>query len=77
MQTLYRYLKLSDSAEHVGDFDSKVWHASLSTDTLRTVCGDALDADGDFEYITKTVNKGGITCGDCLRIIKDIKAIRL
>lgn len=33
--------------------------------------------EGNAEYKTKVVAKGGITCNDCLSIIREIKSIKL
>ena len=53
------------------------WCATCSTDTLRTVCGYALDACADYRADTKTVQRGGITCPACIEVIKQIKDIKL
>ena len=34
-------------------------------------------AEGVAEGMTKTVQRGGITCADCLKILQEFKAIRL
>lgn len=60
--------------------DMQVWHFVTS------VCGDAATlCTGEFigegascgTYQAKEVKRGGITCEDCLGIIKEFKAVRL
>ncbi len=76
MNYLYR-VTIDPENEKIKEVD-QVWCASTrTTDTLRTVCGWALDAFGCQAYDSKAVKKGGITCDDCLATIKEIKAIRL
>lgn len=79
MQTRYKYIGFTQHGFSDSDNDEldSSWHAACSSDTLRTVCGDALDAFGDFELTTKNVDRGGITCKKCLSVIREIKAIKL
>lgn len=53
------------------------WHAILDYDCARTVCGHAADPCSEFEWKSKMVKRGGITCQDCLKVIYAIKDIKL
>jgi hypothetical protein len=48
-------------------------------DARRTLCSGEAFGPGEshVEYELKTLQKGGITCTQCLKIIKIIKAIKL
>jgi len=47
-------------------------------DTPRTLCkSEVLDIDTDAVWKSKTVKKGGITCQDCIQIVKAFKAVKL
>ena len=53
------------------------WHLVVESDSGAdeyTACGLALD---DFETKTEAVEKAGITCEDCLNIIRFYKSIKL
>ncbi len=55
------------------------WHWIMSIDADRTLCGGEAFGEGESraEYKLKTVKRGGITCQQCLSIIKEMKAIEL
>lgn len=57
--------------------EDSVWHGSmiLNPKGYQTVCGCALEQGA--RYVTKEVNRGGITCDSCLEIIKQTKRIKL
>lgn len=61
-------------------YKNKFWHLVHSPDgSRRTVCtGECFGlGEGDATYKSKRVEKGGITCPQCLEIIKWYKAIKL
>ncbi|MGL4349481.1 MAG: hypothetical protein ACRCT2_02680 [Plesiomonas shigelloides] len=56
------------------------WHlVSPITSEPATLCGGEYFGVGlsDAEYKEKTVERGGVTCPECLRIIKFMKAVKL
>lgn len=55
------------------------WHIlAIGADDARILCSNlAIGAAGDVELISKTVERGGITCPDCLNYVKTMKAIKL
>ena len=60
--------------------ESPRWHwFQIHGDAKRTLCtGEAFGpGESAVEYEIKEVKRGGITCEDCLKIIKDIKEIKL
>lgn len=72
MNTLIKIIENTD-----GDKQEPVWHLFFHQGG-----GDkSVFCTGEFVdlciYKTKTVKRGGITCQDCLRKIKEIKAIQL
>lgn len=47
-------------------------------DTTRVLCsGEAIDGSTEVNSISKEVERGGITCKDCLDIVKWFKQIKL
>lgn len=75
MNRLYK-ITLTEDLEVV---DCPKWCVlAFGQDTNRVLCtGDALDGGSSFQYETKVVKKGGITCEDCLLALKHYKAIKL
>lgn len=59
--------------------DDPVWHLNYGRDAERTFCeGEAFGiGESGCDYKTKVTKRGGITCPECLKMIKEIKAIRL
>jgi hypothetical protein len=60
--------------------DDPKWHwIENNGDSERTLCGGEVFGfgEGNAEYKIKTVNRGGITCSQCLQLIKEFKAIKL
>ena len=61
------------------------WHAGDSRSGTNVLlcsgeCYDdvgQLDAEGTAKCTTKTMKRGGITCQNCIEIIRSIKAIKL
>lgn len=56
------------------------WHwITDQAGVLRTLCdGEAFGiGDSGAVYETKIVKKGGVTCSECLRLIKMFKSIKL
>ena len=53
------------------------WHVLVHSDTIRTACGHAYDDGGDIAGIERAVKRGGITCGNCLKTVKQFKGISL
>lgn len=63
-----------------GDLVNDDWH--LISDTCTSPCklctGEVFGyGEGEATYITKTVERGGITCKQCLIDIKILKAVKL
>ncbi len=65
------------------NYDGKVstgdlrWCAFAYFDTVRTLCGETLDEASHYRAEHKTVVRGGITCHQCLSIVRAIKSIKL
>jgi len=60
--------------------DKSKWHYVVTfTDDPTTLCSDEFFGIGQSSctYKEKTVERGGITCERCLKIIKEIKDIKL
>lgn len=57
--------------------DQRWCYATNAFDTCRTLCGETLDAASHYRAEEKAVKRGGITCKQCLAVIKDIKSVRL
>ena len=74
-QELVRII-VNDDGEKIAKKEQK-WCAIANFDCVRTICGFVMDGDSSIEIESKTVNRGGITCADCLGRIKEIKAIKL
>lgn len=71
------FFKLDGSrpTEPVSLDDAKSWHAiSPQGDGESTICGQVYS---EYDRESKTVERGGITCKDCLSVIKIIKQIKL
>ena len=61
--------------EHEDVNDLKGWHLdAMINDGEFTACGNAIP---DYDHISKQTDKGGITCPDCLEVIKYFKSIKL
>lgn len=61
-------------------FGADLWHLVVRQDASpRTLCSGEVFGYGEgvAKYQSKLVLRGGITCEDCLRIIKQFKSIRL
>jgi len=55
--------------------DAKSWHLITSqADGESTACGQVY---ADYGREIKEVEKGGITCEDCLSLIREMKAVKL
>lgn len=70
-------ISVTDDGEETKD---SRWHYVTQPDgSPRTLCGGEAFGFGEGEavYKTKTVERGGITCDECLKIIKQFKAIKL
>ena len=50
------------------------WHAAVSVDAPRTVCG--IQVDGDDGYAAGAEKEGKVTCQTCKSYLRQIKAIR-
>jgi len=63
-----------------GEPDKPVWHF-VRTDgpsPHALCCGQVFGyGEGAAQYKTKQAKKGGVTCEECIAIIKGIKAIKL
>lgn len=60
--------------------DNPVWCLSHEiTGGNATLCGGEFYGEGESgcDYKIKSTEKGGITCEDCLRIIRKIKSVKL
>jgi len=63
------------SGEEVSYIDARSWHLPTELgDGESTACGQVY---ADYDRETKEVNKGGITCPDCLKEVKFFKSINL
>ena len=69
--------KLSSQSDydHLGEDYQNSWHLVDPSDGERVFC-DGLAVDEEIEGKFKTVNRGGITCVECLSKLKVIKAVR-
>jgi len=62
------------------EYENPQWHLSWDFDgSDRTFCGGEVYGLGESiaTYKSKSVEKGGITCGRCLAFIKQIKSVKL
>lgn len=60
--------------------DNPVWClVHVITGGNATLCGGEFFGEGESScsYETKRTERGGITCEECLRIIKEIKSVKL
>ena len=78
---MHRIVKIlsSDDGEPTPK-DSQVWHlVVVEAGSSCTLCGGEYFGFGESgcEYEAKNVDKGGITCKECLKIIKRFKDIKL
>jgi hypothetical protein len=76
MHTLVKIV-VNDDGDKVNE---PKWHWIVDHfDSERILC--TMEAFGfgesSAEYKIKTVNRGGITCSQCLQLIKEFKAIKL
>lgn len=64
-----------DGLEYPNDY----WHFIRATDAERTLCTGECFGEGESiaTFETKVVARGGITCPECMKEIKRIKAIKL
>lgn len=70
-------ITIDDDGEKV---DEPKWHlVVIGEDAHQTLCTGEFYGEGvsNCVYKTKTVNRGGITCPECLDIIRVIKNIKL
>lgn len=74
---LVRFLSTEDGEEPQGT--DKKWHWIISVDASRALCSGQVFGYGEsaIDYEIKLVKKGGITCPNCLQMIKEFKAIKL
>lgn len=76
MNHLVKLLTDDDGAK----YPNKKWHYVVRWDgSSRTLCtGECFGiGEGRATFDTKDVEKGGITCEECMEIIKEMKAIKL
>jgi hypothetical protein len=76
MNTLVKFITDEDGDEHT----SKDWHYVIdSSGSDMALCTSEVfgSGEGAAEFKTKTTKKGGITCEDCLVIIKQVKSIKI
>lgn len=69
-------IKITKDDDGPIDAEYQRWHALVFTDTQRTACGFAVDACTDVQGPEKHVERGGITCRDCINTIKEYKEVR-
>lgn len=63
------------TAEPISLEDAKSWHLTTSQgDGGSTLCGQVY---ADYLRDIKTMERGGITCPDCLSLLKELKSIKL
>jgi hypothetical protein len=78
MQTLAKQL-INEDREKVLPEDMR-WHAleEVTSDRALVCTGEFVDfGAGAGDYIFKNVNRGGITCEECIERIKYFKSIKL
>jgi len=64
-----------DADQNISEHEAKAWHlVSTQGDGENTACGQVYS---DYDYISKSKEKGGVTCEDCLDTIKYFKSIKL
>lgn len=70
---------LSDDYGEPRDKASQYWHFVVSKGGNQTLCEGEFFGQGESgcEFKVKEVERGGITCPNCLEQIKEIKAIKL
>lgn len=62
-------------AQPINYDDAKSWHLCISQgDGESTACGQVY---AEYERDSKQMEKGGITCPDCLTLVRELKAIKL
>ena len=57
-----------------------LWHYPIALDgSNRAICNGLVfgEGEGSATFITKIVQRGGITCPQCLQIIKNYKRVKL
>lgn len=77
---IIKYDKKYMGDENPDDWGDGGWHLIIfNEDDPRIFCSGIVFLDGSttVEYETKEVKRGGITCPDCLKKIKNIKAVKL
>ncbi len=66
---------ISLDGEEISD---PTWCAcSTIGDGHRTLCSGEIVDDGEVVIQSKTTIRGGITCEECIEVIKEIKSIKL
>lgn len=82
MNSLVKQL-VDDDGETV-DKINQVWHLldDITGGEAGLLCtgeyvDEGCDSGNGSEYLFKAAKRGGITCPDCMRRIKEIKAVRL
>lgn len=58
---------------------NKSWHYVVNQDANRALCNGQVFGFGEskVEYKDKLVERGGITCSECIKLIKEFKSIKL
>jgi len=75
MNSLIKLTKTDDGDVCIED---QFWHLlTASGDTVRTACGYAIDGCSDNDGPRKNIQRGGITCDQCIATIKEYKEVRL
>lgn len=75
---MHTIVKILDFETGIPDSKPK-WHLSYDYDDAdRAFCNGQVYGYGESEvrFETKKVEKGGITCSHCLKMIKEIKSIK-
>ena len=65
-----------DFIDEFGEDYLKYWHLVDPTDAERLFC-DGLAYEDETEHKSKTVNRGGITCPNCLSKLNAYKNVKL
>lgn len=74
MHKVIKYTK-GGKQEHEDVNELGGWHLNAQTgDGEFTACGNSIV---DYDHTSKEVNKGGVTCPDCLELIRYYKSVKL
>ena len=65
----------------IEDFEGKeldgFWHLTMAGDGKRVLCDGLAIDDGGVIFERKIVKRGGITCPNCMAMLREFKSIKL